>query len=117
MTSVILPWPRKVLSPNVKSHWAVKNRATLKAKSDAFYLARDAGLSIIEVYSNSIDVHLTFTQPDKRRRDQDNIIASCKALLDGVAMAIGVDDSRFNLSFDFSPPPKKPGSIIVKIGD
>lgn len=33
--------------------------------------------------------------PDKRRRDDDNIIASFKSGRDGIADAIGIDDCRF----------------------
>jgi crossover junction endodeoxyribonuclease RusA len=43
-------------------------------------------------------VHLHFVPPDRRRRDLDNLIASMKAGLDGLADALGVDDSRWKLS-------------------
>jgi hypothetical protein len=34
---------------------------------------------------------------DNRARDEDNLQASLKAALDGVAAALGVDDSRFRI--------------------
>lgn len=44
-----------------------------------------------------IFVWIDFYPPDRRRRDEDNAIAAMKHGLDGVANAIGVDDSRFKL--------------------
>jgi crossover junction endodeoxyribonuclease RusA len=38
---------------------------------------------------------ITFHPPDARRRDRDNMIASCKALMDGLSDALGVDDAYF----------------------
>jgi crossover junction endodeoxyribonuclease RusA len=38
---------------------------------------------------------ITFHPPDKRHRDRDNMIASCKALMDGLSDALGVDDRHF----------------------
>jgi crossover junction endodeoxyribonuclease RusA len=45
-----------------------------------------------------INVTLTFYPPDRRHRDMDNMLASCKAGLDGLSDAIGVDDSKWTLT-------------------
>lgn len=42
-----------------------------------------------------IALTITFLMPDKRRRDLDGCLSSIKHTLDGVAGAIGVDDSLF----------------------
>lgn len=47
-----------------------------------------------------IDVHIVFYPPDKRRRDQDGMLSSCKAYLDGIADGLEVNDSRFRLHLD-----------------
>ena len=40
-------------------------------------------------------LNITFIMPDKRRRDRDNLLASSKCTLDGIAQALGVDDNNF----------------------
>jgi len=47
--------------------------------------------------SHRIALWLDFFPPDRRARDDDNIIASFKAGRDGLALALGIDDKRFVL--------------------
>ena len=49
---------------------------------------------------------MTFCPPDHRRRDLDNIIASMKAANDGIADALGIDDSRFISTYSMGSPVK-----------
>jgi crossover junction endodeoxyribonuclease RusA len=49
-------------------------------------------------------VSLDFRPPDRRRRDLDNLLASMKAGLDGLADALGVDDSRWRLAIEMGEP-------------
>lgn len=48
------------------------------------------------------EVHLVFVPPDRRNRDADNMLASMKAGLDGMADAMKVDDSKFKVTIDVS---------------
>lgn len=59
-------------------------------------------------------VSLTFIPKDNRRRDLDNLIASCKSLLDGISDAMGIDDSKFELTAKMGEPQKNP-HVIVEI--
>lgn len=43
-------------------------------------------------------VHLEFYPPNKRSRDWDNLLASMKSGLDGLADGLGVNDSLFRPS-------------------
>jgi crossover junction endodeoxyribonuclease RusA len=96
MTSaLILPWPDKRLSPNARVHWRVLAAAKKSAKAAAYYTALGDGLGKIE--ATSLRVRFTFFPPDSRRRDVDNLIASLKAASDGIALAIGVDDSKWQI--------------------
>ena len=113
MNSVELPWPPIALNPNSKKHWQTKRVAAKKYKADCYMFSRVAGLLAPE--SEKIHVFIEFFQPDNRRRDQDNMIASTKYLLDGVAEAIGVDDVRFVLHPLFSDTRIKGGIIKIKI--
>jgi crossover junction endodeoxyribonuclease RusA len=57
-------------------------------------LCKEAGL-VAPVTTGRLHLWLDFYAPDKRRRDDDNMIASFKAGRDGIADALGVDDHRF----------------------
>ncbi len=86
---VILPWPHRNLSPNARTHWSAKARSVAKAKNDAYFATKASGVK------PCMEFHLVFCPPDNRRRDLDNLIASMKAALDGMAGAWGVDDAKF----------------------
>ena len=99
---VTLPWPPSELNPNQsqKIHWAKKNRIAQDYKAACWWLCKSAKLKAPST-DGKIHVWLDFYPPDRRRRDEDNAIASMKHGLDGVAKAIGVDDSRFKLMHEF----------------
>ena len=59
---------------------------------------------------------ITFVQPDRRGRDRDNLLAACKPMLDGVADALGVNDSQFEPVTIRREYGKKPGAVRVEIG-
>lgn len=87
-------WFNKVLNPNDKSHWAVKSKARKKQKEDAYYVALSYPKpEVREKYVLNIKFH----PKSNHKQDVDNALAACKGLLDGVAMAWGVDDSQFVL--------------------
>lgn len=95
---ITLPWPPAILSPNDRSHWRKKNKAKKPYKEACYYLGITARR--IELPPEGpIPVTITFHPPDNRRRDRDNMIASFKAGQDGFAMAIGVDDHRFQPTY------------------
>src|SRR3546814_16726876 len=59
----------------------------------AYYLTLGAKIKAPE--NGDIRVVLTLYPPDRRQRDRDNLLSNCKAYLDGIADALGVNDSRF----------------------
>lgn len=95
MNSVILPWPPRELSPNSRTHWAKKAKAAKAYRLDCFYLAKEAKVTAPK--EGPINLHIEFVPPDRRPRDLDNMLASTKNLLDGLAQALGVNDKRFTL--------------------
>ena len=115
MTTLVLPWPPKELSPNVSSHWAAKGRLRKKLRSDCYMLAYAAGVKPqdgVEGYS----IGLIFCPPSGRHFDADNLVARCKGLLDGVADAAGVNDRNFRLEAPVIARPKPPhGEVIVTL--
>lgn len=94
---VEFPWPDKGLSPNARTHWAVKSRLVKKARADAYLLTKAAGpVELPE--SGPIPLSIEFHPPTRRRQDLDNALSRCKSTLDGFAEALGIDDSRFEIT-------------------
>lgn len=93
-----LPWPPSKLSPNARLHWAQRGRLAKQYRRACWATALQQGASPIK--AERLAVHLTFVPPDRRHRDEDNLVASMKSGLDGLSDAIGVDDSCWRLSFE-----------------
>ena len=111
--SFFLPWPDKRLSPNARIHWATLARAKKVAKKAAYYAVLEAG--IVKIDADRISVRYVFYPPDNRARDTDNMLASCKAFGDGIALAIGIDDSKWELSIAPRGPVEKHGMVKVEL--
>lgn len=93
--TISLPIPNAALWPNSRKHW----RAKAKFTKDHRQAAHDATELKPEGYffTEFSGYTLAFFYPDKRRRDDDNAQASCKAYRDGIADALGVDDNTLRL--------------------
>ncbi|KEZ72806.1 endodeoxyribonuclease RusA [Pseudomonas syringae pv. syringae FF5] len=113
-TDLMLPWPPKVLSPNARTHWATKSRAAKLYRNTCYLLCLQAALP---VPAGRALLALEFIPPDRRRRDDDNCIAAFKSGRDGVAQAMGIDDSRFVTQLQISAEIIKGGAVRVRISD
>lgn len=91
---VTLPWPPKQLSPNARVHWSVKSKAAKAYRAACHALTKEAKLIAPET-DGRLHLWLDFYPPDRRARDDDNMIASFKSGRDGIADALGIDDKRF----------------------
>jgi len=109
---VKFPWPPRALSPNARVHWAVKAKAAKSYRLTCFAIARAAKASA--AWEGDIHLRMGFAPPDNRHRDDDNMIAACKSLRDGLADALGVNDRRFRLHSAVLPP-MKGGAVLVEL--
>jgi len=92
--TITLPWPPAALSSNARhSHWGPLARAKKKYRDACHWSVVEQQVPCPRF--ERMDVLLEFVPPDRRRYDRDNLIARCKAGLDGVARAWGIDDSAF----------------------
>ena len=108
-----LPWPSKDLSPNARIHYMKLAKEKAKAKEVAFYICKQHGLKILG--EGNIPLSIIFHPPTRARFDLDGLLSRCKAYLDGVSTAAGIDDVRFRpITIDFGDPVKD-GKIILKI--
>lgn len=100
MSTITFGWPSKDLSPNSRGHWSKKARAAKAYRADCFYLTKEAG--IVAPVDGPIRLIVEFVPPDRRPRDLDNMLSSCKALFDGMAEALKVNDKRFTMTISVS---------------
>lgn len=112
-----LPWPHKILWPNGRTlNRRYKAAETAKHKAWAF-AATKAVHGAYRPTGERIAVRLTFyPKPRGPAPDKDNGVSSCKAYLDGIAQALGVNDSLF----DLLPPlisTDRRSCIVVTIGE
>ena len=117
MPVIRLAWPDSALLPNKRlgKHWSSTNAAKVAAKEAAYFATKQA-VGLWKAPDGPIPLSLIFCPPDKRRRDLDGALSSCKHALDAMAQALGVDDSRFKpVLLDWGPS-GKPGCVIVAVG-
>ncbi|NNJ16373.1 endodeoxyribonuclease RusA [Pseudomonas putida CSV86] len=112
MTELTLPWPPAACSPNARVHWARKSKAARSYRSACHLLAKQAGIKAPE---GDALLMLEFVPPDRRRRDDDNLLAMFKAGRDGLADALGIDDNVFATQIRVSKETTKGGAVRVRI--
>jgi crossover junction endodeoxyribonuclease RusA len=123
MIVVTLPFPDARLNPNRSKgvHWAATSALRKSARSSAWTLTRVAASSTPwygteRRKSETVPLTITFIQPDRRRRDRDNLLAACKPALDGVADALEINDSQFEPVLIRREYGAKPGGVRIEIG-
>jgi len=114
---VTLPWPDKVLWPNGRTR-SFHKRARLIALHRQWgkIAALGAGARNIAHGDERIPVHfLVHPMPRGPAPDRDACISACKSYLDGIADALGVNDSLF----DPQPPVigERGGTITITVGE
>jgi crossover junction endodeoxyribonuclease RusA len=124
MLTVTLPWPDSKLAPNRAKglHWAKTHGARAVAFETAYVLTgqeiraaserKDAWFSLV----GEVPLTITFNPPDKRKRDLDNALSSCKHFIDGIATALTIDDSRFSPVTLKRGEPVKGGNVVMEVG-
>lgn len=99
MIVVQLPFPHKILWPNGgEGNKFAKAREKKKHKQWAYMatLAALGGLKY-EPTGNKIPIRLTISsKPKGPECDRDNAVAALKSYLDGIAMAMGINDKAFD---------------------
>lgn len=93
--TVVLPWPPAELNPNKRIHWAVKAKAAKAYRAACYLLTKQSKVSI--GWTGDVHAWIDFYPPDRRERDDDNMIGAFKAGRDGMAEALGVNDKLFRI--------------------
>jgi crossover junction endodeoxyribonuclease RusA len=103
VTEIRLMWPNATLSPNKRSHWAVKANAVKKYRHDSLFEAKYQAPNWVRP-SGKLTLELEFYPPQRRAYDRDNLLARMKSGIDGVADGLGINDKEFT-------------TIVVKVAE
>lgn len=117
--TIKLPCVDPELMPNRKNgkHWGATQSAKVRSRQDGHMAALEALGRDKLLLSQTVALKITFAMPDNRHRDLDNLLASQKHALDGIAQALGVDDRCFRpITIDVATDTKKQGFVLVEIG-
>ena len=111
-----LPFPNSALFPNRTSGkaWASLRKLKDAARDMAYVLTKQAATGFVAPVG-TLHLTMTFRPPDNRHRDLDNMLAASKHQIDGIALALGVDDKLFNPIILRAGPPIEGGAIFVAI--
>lgn len=83
-----LPWPAPPLTANQRLHWRRHAAIVADVRATVTTLARSIGVPAGEYAT----VGLTWTPPDRRRRDEDNLVPTLKVCADALVDAGVVPD-------------------------
>lgn len=116
MIEIVLPFPSADLNPNRKNgrHWGATHASKTKARDAAYFLTMQAQAQGGKVTAPRT-LELVYIAPDKRRRDLDNLLASSKQNVDGICLALGIDDHVFDEVTIKRGYRKNDGALIVRV--
>ena len=88
---ITFPWPPKELNPNNCSHYHEKAKKKAIYKDICYWTTKEANIPKGD-YS---ELSIVFYKPNRRWMDLDNMLASIKSGLDGMCLALEIDDRCF----------------------
>lgn len=119
--SVTFPWPSAKLFPNSKNgrHYLTSLDAKVSARGAGLFYTRQAMKQCGPIELGAREpMAVTFRMPNRTRRDMDGMHGAIKHYIDGMAQALGVDDSIFRpVRLDDAIDPSKKGCVVIEIGE
>lgn len=110
MIEVLLP-VRTWSEANQRGHWGKRARRAKKQREAARLLVRAARCAL----PKSGTVAITLTRIGPRVLDSDNLASALKAVRDGVADALRVDDGSSRIEWRYAQERGKPGEYAVRM--
>lgn len=112
-------WPPTTLNPNNRAHRAIKARARAAQKREAYWATCAVVPRCFRHNGRRITLTIHAHPAVRRNRDGDNLVASLKGAIDGLAEAMGIDDGVFDLApvqWGERIPGRRGGWIILELG-
>jgi crossover junction endodeoxyribonuclease RusA len=113
MITIHLDFPSRRLSPNSRGSWQSKLKDKEAAREAGFWRAKEAGEP--GDLSGPLCAWITFSPPDRKRRDLDNLLASLKGQIDGISRAVEIDDSQIKRVVLEWGEPVKGGAVTIRL--
>jgi crossover junction endodeoxyribonuclease RusA len=110
MTEVLVP-VRTWSEANQRGHWGKRARRAKKQREAARLLVRAARFALPK--SGNVRIMLTRIAP--RALDSDNLASGLKAMRDGVADALGIDDGSGRIEWRCAQERGRPGEYAVRV--
>lgn len=114
------PWPPAALFPNARnsSHWSKAVKPARNARMLGWGLTAQAIGALLRQYeppADGIEIRIVAIPPKRPGRppDADGLLGACKAYLDGISSALGVDDKAFRFAPIEWLPKDGAGSIVI----
>jgi Holliday junction resolvase RusA-like endonuclease len=85
------PWYPKELNPNSSCHYHEKAKKKAIYKDICFWTTKEAKIQ----KGDYRELSIVFYKPNRRWMDLDNMLASIKSGLDGMCLALEMDDRCF----------------------
>lgn len=113
MWTLRFAWTKPPLSLNDRGHWRGRARVIRSVRQEAAWRVRAAEIP----HCDRIHVQFVYVPRDSRRRDPENLIATQKALIDGLVEAGVVDDDTpryvtWSPPMITTPDPKDPRMML-----
>lgn len=110
--TVTLPWPDKRLHPNTRTDRRHTTAVRKEYRNTCWRMCKY--MANLDPALTHLDI--TFHPPDARRRDLDNMLGAIKYGLDGMAMALGVDDYDWSLTIRRGEKDaEKQGKVVIRL--
>jgi crossover junction endodeoxyribonuclease RusA len=93
MSTITLPWPPPILSPNARTHYIALSKAKKAYRQACGWCVKEQGAPAD--LPIPLPIQIDFYPPDRRSYDRDNLLARFKAGLDGLADGLKIDDKHF----------------------
>lgn len=108
----IVPFPPSILRPNDRSHWAKKNPEKNAYKAQCQIIASQY---VEKIGKQNLPIKLIFCPPNQRW-DIDAMLSAMKPGIDGIAIALNINDKQFRpMWLDVVGTSKDNPHVIVEI--
>jgi crossover junction endodeoxyribonuclease RusA len=114
--TIRIGWPAQALWQNSSHGTFTTARAIKTAKAEGWASALAAGVKRLPKCS-SYSLNFTFTPPKRRggQHDATNMRPACKAHIDGIADALGVNDRIFRVGQETVLPAAGDGHVLIEV--
>jgi hypothetical protein len=100
---------------NLREHWAARTRRVKKQREQACLMSRFNISWEYAVWLMAWGGTITLTRCAPRKLDSDNLAGSCKAIRDGIASGLGVNDGDERIMWVYAQEKCQDGDQLVKV--